>query len=230
MEGLLKALLKILKWTVIVTLAFSFVLLLIGYYNVTFVPKDMLEKAYEGQPYDVIIVPGVPYEAEGHWSKIMKARVLWSKFLYDEGITRNIIYSGSAVYTPYIEAEIMKLYGEALGIPSDNIYTESDAEHSTENLFYAYNLAKESGFTSIALATDPLQSMMLTPLRKKLDQKIGSIPICFKKLEAMPQTDFDIDPGKAYVEDFISIIEREGLWERLKGTFGKKVFLDESSQ
>ena len=69
--------------------------------------RNLLDESLSRR-YDVIVVPGVPFE-NGQWSSIMKGRILWSKYLYDIGIARNVMYSGSAVYTPYNEAEIMAL-------------------------------------------------------------------------------------------------------------------------
>ena len=88
--------------------------------------RESLKKA----PYDAIIVPGVPFDGK-HWSEAMKMRVQWSNYLYKKGIAKNIIYSGSAVYTEYEEAKIMALYGEALGIPKEHIFT--DPGHPTQN-------------------------------------------------------------------------------------------------
>src|SRR4051812_801624 len=95
--------------------------------------KRLYSRAEKKKPYDAIIVPGVPYESSlGKWSDIMKMRVHWSYHLYKEGIAKNIIYTGGAVYTPYVESKIMSMYGEALGVPKENIFIESKAEHSTE--------------------------------------------------------------------------------------------------
>jgi hypothetical protein len=43
----------------------------------------------------------------------MKGRVCWSKYMFDKGIAKNVIYSGGAVYSPYCEAEILALYNKA---------------------------------------------------------------------------------------------------------------------
>src|SRR5690606_27328958 len=86
------------------------------------------------ETFDVLIVPGVPFE-NGTWSPVMRMRVLWSSFLYQRGIVRNIIYSGGAVYTPYVEAKIMGLYAQQLGVPPEHIFYDTLAEHSTENIF-----------------------------------------------------------------------------------------------
>src|SRR3954462_10051264 len=97
----------------------------------------LLAKAYSEAPYDVIIVPGVPLN-NGKWDRVMKGRVYWSKYLFDKGIAKNVMYSGNSVYSPYYEAEVMKLYALSLGIPGEHIFCEKKAEHSTENVFYSY--------------------------------------------------------------------------------------------
>jgi len=50
-------------------------------------PKRTLKKNLVHQPFDAIIVPGVPYDGE-NWSGTMKIRVHWSKYLYDQGYTK----------------------------------------------------------------------------------------------------------------------------------------------
>ncbi|MBK6774437.1 MAG: YdcF family protein [Flavobacteriales bacterium] len=65
----------------------------------------------------------------------MKLRVHWAVHLFKEGVARNIIFSGGAVYTPYVEAEIMSLYAQELGVPAKHCFLDPIAEHSTENIF-----------------------------------------------------------------------------------------------
>lgn len=84
------------------------------------------------------------------------------------------MYSGSSAYSPYYEGEIMALYAIAIGIPKENVFTETRAEHSTENLFYVYLKAKKLGFTHIALATDPFQAKQTshTPFWKQMVNQV----------------------------------------------------------
>ena len=136
------------------------------------------------------------------------------------------MYSGSSVYTPFYEGEIMAMYAEAIGIPKEHIYTEIKAEHSTENIYYSYQKAKKLGFEKIGLATDPFQARMLSQFTyTKVSPEVGFLPIVFDTLKAMePQMkDPEIDYKKAYNKDFVSITTRETFWERLKGTMGNKV-------
>ena len=122
--------------------------------------KGTFAKGLKHQPYDVIIVPGYPFEGES-WNTVIKMRVTWAKYLFDKGYTKNIIFSGGAVYSPYIESRIFKAYAIAKGVPSENIFTEERAQHSVENIYYSYRIAKEKGFEKIALATDAFQPTTL---------------------------------------------------------------------
>lgn len=177
----------------------------------------------EQQTFDAIIVPGVPFR-NGRWDSIMKGRVLWSYILYKNGITRNVIYSGAAVYSPYYEAVIMGLYGQQLGIPAEHIFYDTLAEHSTENIYYSYELARRQGFKSIALATDPFQAKMTRSFsRKKFETPVVLIPFVEDSLKQYNHLEPVIDPAPAFKENFVSITERQGLWKRVKGTFGKYI-------
>ncbi len=173
----------------------------------------------------MIIVPGVPFTEQG-WDSTMKARIYWSKYLYERGIAKNIMYSGSSVYSAYYEGEIMAMYAIAIGIPKEHVYSETKAEHSTENLHYSYYKSKQLGFDRIALATDPFQAKQLRRYAKvKLSKEVGIIPIVFDSLRAMQSTMINpvIDYQQAENKDFISLASRESFWKRLRGTMGKNI-------
>jgi hypothetical protein len=175
--------------------------------------------------YDAIIVPGVPLK-NGAWDSTMKARVLWSVYLYRAGMTQNIIYSGSAVYTPYYEAVAMGQYAQALGVPAQHIFYDTLARHSTENVYYSYLLAKQLGFKELALATDPFQSIMLkTFTRKRFATHIQHIPVVFERLNELNAANPLIDPTVAFRPGFRSIVETESLSYRLRGTLGRQIDL-----
>ncbi|RLD51200.1 MAG: YdcF family protein [Bacteroidetes bacterium] len=174
-------------------------------------------------PYDAIIVPGVPFDGN-EWNDVMKMRVYWSYLLYQRGITKNIIYSGAAVYSPYYEAVIMKLYAEKLGIPESRIFTDTLAEHSTENLWYSYKLAKEEGFKKIALATDPFQNFMMRKFKLDNDLNIRVLPIIFKEVDTFMNLKSPvIDPSPAFKKNFISIEKRESKLKQFTGTLGLNI-------
>src|SRR5580693_7133064 len=82
--------------------------------------KRLFAQASKEQ-FDLIIVPGAPFE-NYKWGRVVKGRVYWAKFLFDKGIAKNIMFSGSSVYSPYYESIIMSLYAEVIGIPKENIF------------------------------------------------------------------------------------------------------------
>lgn len=157
----------------------------------------------------------------------MKGRIYWSKFLYDKGIAKNVMYSGSSVYTPYYEGMIMAMYAAAIGIPEENIFYEITAEHSTENIYYSYKKAKQLGFNKIALASDRFQTMTLRRFtRKKVSTEVAMIPMMtdtMKLLKTIMLKDPLIDSMKAFNKNFISLKKREGLFKRLRGTLGNNI-------
>lgn len=182
--------------------------------------RRYLQAARERAPFDAIVVPGVPFK-DGNWDYIMKGRVYWSKYLYEQGLARNIIYSGSAVYSPYYEGKIMALYAKALGIPEEHIFSEIKAEHSTENAYYGFKMARQLGFEKVALASDPFQSKLLRRyIKRKVDKEMPVIPMVVDTLKAMESQMFDpqIPYEEAFNPDFISIIKRDSWWRRMRGT------------
>ncbi len=180
-------------------------------------------------PFQAIIVPGVPYHGE-EMSDIMRMRVLWAKYLYDTGDATHLIFSGSAVYTPYVEAEVMAAYAEKLGIPKYAILVESEAEHSTENVYYAYKLAKKAGFDKIALTTDPFQSYFLKIFAKEHNIKMNFLPFQFNM-----DSIFDVDLSAIKIdvekkEPFVPLPEREGFFQRFDGTLGRQIPRDVNNE
>ncbi len=125
----------------------------------------------------------------------------------------------------------MALYAEKLGVKPENIFIESKAEHSTENVYYGCLIAKKSGFTKVGLATDRFQSRTLAEFLPKMKRKIGidvrSLPIQEELLATMPHMDPSIEFELAGVENFVSIIDRESKLKRLWGTLGKNINYEE---
>ncbi|MDB4835322.1 YdcF family protein [Cyclobacteriaceae bacterium] len=172
-----------------------------------------------------MIITGFPFEENEDWHMVIKMRMLWAKHLYEQGFTKNFICSGSAVYSPYVEAKYMKEYLIALGVPSEHIFTECKAEQSTENLWYSYLYAQKLGFKSIAFASDPVQSKLL---KRFIYLRIGKgnidlLPTVYDTLKVLEMPEPTIDSSRAYVPDFIALPERESFWKRFAGTRGKHI-------
>ncbi len=115
-------------------------------------------------PFDAIIVPGYPYKSSGRDTMLVNFRLYWAKELYDKGLAKNIIFSGAAVHTPYIEGTVMKIMADSLGIPSNHTFSETEALHSIGNAHLGKKMAKKLGFKKVAVATDPYQFTYMTAL------------------------------------------------------------------
>ena len=216
---------RILKKLLKIFLYFHLFLLVGGIFThctFTHYAKKSYAEAKREKPYDVVIVPGVPYEGE-ETTGVMKMRLYWAKQLYDSGITNNIIFSGSSVYSPYVEGIVMKIMADSLGIPQVHLFSETKAEHSTENAYYGWRMAKGLGFKKIALATDPFQAGMLRSFIRRYCPGMKSVPIIFDSLDIDKKSLPKIDPSSAFIKDFVSITKRETFWQRMRGTIGTKV-------
>ncbi len=193
-------------------------------------PSKLYERAVKNEPYDVIIVPGVPYNGK-EWSMTMKGRVIWACYLIKNGIAKNVIFSGGAVYSPFIEAKIMALYAEELGVKKNQIFIETNAQHSTENIYNSYCLAKKCGFTKIAVATDQFQSALLMGFTKRhFELPITHIPFVVDILSTIDDVTPLINADSAKVENFKSIVETQSKWQRLRGTQGKNIVFEKEEK
>jgi len=172
--------------------------------------------------YDAVIVPGVPF-LEPSWDRTMQMRVLWAIHLYKQGHTKKLIMSGSSVYSPYVEAQIMKLYAIEFGVPADDIIIEDRAQHSTENVWYGYKLAKKLGHEKIALCTDPFQTRMTYRFGKRRLKDLKYLPVIFDTLKTLPHDAPPIDYLPLKVENFTPITETQSFWFRFRGTMGKHI-------
>lgn len=159
-------------------------------------------------PYDAVIIPGLPYDAPVP-NGLFKARMLWSKSLFEKGIVRNIIYSGSAVHTPYIEGEVMKAISARLGIPAQHTFAETRALHTTENVDYGLQLADSLGFKKVAVATDPFQTFFLERHVKKNHLPLALLPFDLDSFKAYERLSLPFyDARKVQIPNFVPLKER----------------------
>ena len=182
-------------------------------------------RAKEITVYDAIIVPGYPFTPNGKMHALYKARLYWAYHLYKTGRTRNIIVSGSAVHTPYVESKVYALYLIELGIDPRHIIIEQRAEHSLENVFYSMEIAKAKGFERVAVVSDKAHSLMMRYLSKKFDHDITAdfIPARWRFVirKYWNKFDLDIDHHKAFEPQFVHISERKTEFQRKLGTSGQ---------
>lgn len=186
-------------------------------------PKKRLQKIKDIQPIDIAIVPGLPLYY-GQCDTLLKTRLLWSEFLIKKGYVKNVLYSGSAVYSPWVEGSSMALLAKQLGIDTTHILIDTLAEHSTENLYFGYVMAKAKGYKTIAVATDPFQCAMLSKFAKKnFNEEIYFLPVIYDSIRPQMSVVLQMDTNLTKRKSFTSIEQRQGYKDRMKGTRGKKI-------
>jgi hypothetical protein len=186
-------------------------------------PQKRLNSTSSVRPVDAAIIPGLPL-VKGQWDTLLKTRILWSVFLYKNGYVKNLIFSGNSVYTKWTEGKAMAQYAIQLGVRPENIYIDTLAEHSTENLFQGYQLAKKQGFKTIALASDPFQCAMLYHFSKKtFEEAIYFLPVISDSISAWYRLNPFIDSNSCVNTNFVPLAKRQSYRQRLKGTEGKNI-------
>ncbi|MBP8034109.1 MAG: YdcF family protein [Bacteroidia bacterium] len=194
-----------------------------AYYNLFYTdPTKCFSTACLKKPYDVIIIPGFPHDS-GKVNMVLSERVKWAYYLYKNGYAKNIIFSGSAVHTPYVEAKVMRLLALQIGIKDEHIFTETKAEHTTENLYYSCMMAEQLGFKSIGFATEPAQASFMKPFKRKFHLNLDFIPVVTDSLYPMKIQLNPIDESVAFVPNFIALKQREGTLKSLRRTRGHRV-------
>ncbi|MCW5907801.1 MAG: YdcF family protein [Chitinophagales bacterium] len=193
-------------------------LIVISGCNVRNIARRIYATHIPNAPYDAVIIPGMPYDSATQQKKGFNARIVWAKKLFDGGVVKNIIFSGAACYTPFVEAEVMKLIAIEMGIPKEHLFTEPKAEHSKENVYFGWLLAQQLGFKKVALASDPYQSFFLEGFIQANVPQMGIIPIDVDSLKKYYIPLPKVDLTSAYVHDFVPLNKRESFWTRVKHT------------
>jgi len=183
-------------------------------------PIKSYVKAQE-KPYDAVIVPGFPHDGK-EWNWVIKFRLLWALHLYENKLAKNFIFSGGAVHSEYNEAMIMGLYAIKMGIPRENVFIETKAQHGSENIYYSLKIAEELGFENIAVATDPVQGFLLTNYTERIRNK--KINYLFLRPHLIRNRKFSYEPKidfcEAYEENHIPLKQRKKYIERKKASLG----------
>ena len=207
--------------------ALSCTIMLLSSYKAT--PENKIEKKNRTAMYDVIIVPGIPYNIP-EFEETLRERILWAKYLLEYNFTKNIIFSGAAVHTPFIEAKIMKLYADSMHLPSNHIFEETDAEHTTENVYFSLRMAKKLGFKKIALSTDEKQAKFISFFIKHKCPEVSILPVNKEKLNKMNYELPKINPNSAVVHNFVPLIKRKTKFQMMLGTTGLGLKINENKE
>ncbi len=172
-------------------------------------------------PADVALVPGCPANDDGTLSHCQARRVAWVARLWDEGAVSHVITSGSAVYNPYVEADVMADALVALGIPADRVLRERDAMHTDENVAWSLHIAESRGFDDMIVATDMGQAQQAcTLVRAWSDIRCTAAAVDYPAIGAIFLDGFVVParPSATPVHGWLPLPEREA---RIAATTGQ---------
>jgi len=180
--------------------------------------RAIYKQALSQAPFDVIIVPGIPY-LNGRPNYMLNVRMHWALTLYNRGLAHNIIFSGGAVHSPYVEGKAMQIIADSLGLPPDHLFCETKAEHSNQNILLGWQLARQLGFKKIALATDAFQAYFLRDFMEKNAPEMMQLPLAPDSTNYYNQPLPVIDASSAKVDNFVPLEKRESWWTRFKHSY-----------
>ena len=98
--------------------------------------------------FDAIIVLGYPADSDGNPKPTQLARVTEAVHEYERGVAPRLIFTGGAVLTRFVEAQVMAQAAQAQGIPESALFVEPKAKDTIQNACYSEHIMKAHGWRS----------------------------------------------------------------------------------
>lgn len=114
--------------------------------------------------HDVIIVLGCPNADDGTPSDCQTKRADIAVALRDAGFGKRFITTGGAVHNQWVEADTLRDLLIARGVAAMDVFTDEEAEHTDENIYYATQIMNQQGFTNALVVSDDPGHLVLTGL------------------------------------------------------------------
>ncbi|MFT3770122.1 MAG: ATP-binding protein [Minicystis sp.] len=114
--------------------------------------------------HDVIIVLGCPNDADGKPSSCQIQRADIAVSLRDAGFGDRFITTGGAVHNAWVEADTLRDLLIERGVAASDVFTDSKAEHTDENIYYATQIMKAQGFTNALVVSEDPGHLVMTGL------------------------------------------------------------------
>lgn len=111
-------------------------------------------KRWARTEYDCALVCGCPANLNGSPSAVMRSRVERAVRLWQEGKVKKLFFTGGRVKNPHIESEIMKEYAVSLGVPGEQIITETKSVSTYHNMMQSKHVMEEAGLKNCVVVTN----------------------------------------------------------------------------
>jgi hypothetical protein len=147
---------------------------------VSLCPVDPMDQVYSGalppNPYapapqastciaafhDVIIVLGCPNNSDGTPSDCQTKRADIAVAFMQAGLGSRFITSGGAVHNAYVEADTLRQLLIDRGVAADQIWTDTHAQHTDENIYYSTLIMEKQGWTNALVISDDAGQLIMT--------------------------------------------------------------------
>ena len=105
------------------------------------------------RPADVGVVPGSKVYPSGRPSPSLRSRLDEALAVYRSGAVKNLFVSGGVGKESFDEAQVMRAYLIARGVPASAIVTDSHGDNTFETARHAATLMRERHWTSAFVVT-----------------------------------------------------------------------------
>ncbi|MDR6226268.1 YdcF family protein [Desmospora profundinema] len=140
-----------------------------------------LVSQYDDTPFptekrDVAIVLGAALWEEEP-SPALRERLEAALQLYEEGLVEVLVLSGGEGNDGISEAEGMKRYLAAKGIPAESLLLENQAANTWENLHYSQWIIQQAGATEVYLVTHDYHMKRAMEMAKRIQMDAVPVPV-----------------------------------------------------
>ena len=149
-------------------LAAGFVLLVFGYFAVTFVQVWRAARSDDARPSEAIVVLGAA-QFDGRPSAVFRARLDHAADLFAEGIAPTIVVTGGKQEGDrFTEASAGAAYLVERGVPDGAILRETTSSSSFESLSASSRFLDERGIDKVVLVSDGFHSLRIEAIADEL--------------------------------------------------------------
>ena len=145
-----------------------FVVVLVGYFLVSFVQVRSVGNSNQARPVDAIVVMGAA-QYDGRPSPQLKARLDHVVELWQQGVASLVVVTGgNQPGDRFTEAEASAKYLTAHGVDATKIAEEDGGHSSWESLVTVADLLRERNLSRVLLVSDPYHSLRIRLIAQQL--------------------------------------------------------------
>lgn len=157
-----------LTWKLVRRVALGVLLVLLGYYVITFIQVWHAAGEDDRRPSQAIIVLGAA-QYNGTPSSVFKARLDHAYLLWKDHVAPTIVVTGGKQPgDQFTEAGSGAAYLHKLGVPDAAILRETTSHTSWESLAASAHFLQDKGIRRVVLVSDPFHSLRIRLIAEEL--------------------------------------------------------------